>query len=1826
MNLISTGPTVIPYPPRHLIIAKTTGEVRTFLAELANGTTNYRTVNSLTQQIEHQYHSRFVIELLQNAHDAVKAAAHRGLGRIEFHLLTEEAEHGVLYVANDGQPFRYQDFLAIARLGQSAKDPRESIGHKGLGFRSVLEIASAPEVYSQNSDDNRPAEDLFAGFNFRFAPGVLGSLQEFLHVENLARAAHPLALAGVPIDLQEFDRTAILNRVRQEGFDASDEVRYLSPYLLPLPINDVPEGVRTFGERGFSSVIRLPLASAELTSTVADRLLELDSEAVLFLDSLRTLRIHVSSRSDRVLSRSATPEPNSLAVRVRIQERADIQIREFLTWRKTFGDNNAEDRNRILAAVKSLPESWHQLDRADLCAAVSCAEPANGRFFIYLPTDVLTATAAHLNAPFYGDLSRTGIDFTLPINALFLDALREWLLDEIAPSLIGGSTQEAVALVDLLAPTGSMPPRIIEGQTTRLSKMPLLLTQHGWAHAEDARPIPDLRSRYLDSSRLRARATFKALDSSLDTRLASASKLITMLGGTDRPRDSEIAATIERVALGEAEQIDWIEFWTDVEHLLPRNAAALRGRRVLLVQDGSLVASDPEQNQLRVFFPPLRADGEGSDDPPAPADVPQTLQSRIAFLSDRIPLRRALPNGRQERTPVRSYLQDQLVDDYGAEPILRRVVLPSLPKGEVALDSPEAVRCAEALDFAFRIVASARERTTLLPLLRDLRFPCRGGWLSAHDTTFGPGWPGRDGDRLCELLSEVDTDLSRAELAQLLLPPDDRAWAGHGPTLLGWASQVDLGIATGLRVLEDPGWVGRCWLQRGFTPQLPSTPPSGIPAELWAQYADEVRSQINPAFVGTYRYDLEAPPFVVGLDRVAMLSNRGLQNLTLVLLRSIGDWKSDWRRTSLTKADGQSHSLSIESFLSWAVGRLPWLWSLEGAPSTSIRDRWFVAAVAEPGQSHQYDHLKPVSPEIVRAVQRMVPSPLPVLAELGLRVLDSETPTSNSQLLQDLANALDEGSVNPTNASVFIGQVRSGWGVFAPAGASSMPDRLVVTRAGRQPESLTPTAETPIYLPDVRQRWFDSGPLAKFPVLVIRPADANRLLPSFEARFGTSIRRLSGIRIDAWSGDQLWAPSPEIAALEQTSLSWLVPFTLCVAVARDPRQHRQTKAFREALATLRAARVDRVAGLNLRLRGEVDSAPAEVSAFWHDEERILLYDETDQKWLVGLAGPLASILDRMDVQKDLRLALTELKGNAAPDDEQQRDALVALDIDVDEFNEVRQACSGDLSWIVDRILPALTLADSAFDSADLAVCTSIDEIRTVMDSVLGGDPPSAWLIDAARGSNGDGQMGRALWERVGHKAELQAWNAALQRLQPPRRRVENPRWLEEFRTSRTPLLTPLRALLRHLCVQSGTGANYRTVAEGLLTDPPADGLRYSCWQVGCREVLQVTRPIIDALAPSEPIRRALDGAQNSIQLSHLLRSECPEIDPERDPSEDLRENLLLIARVFDAVRATAVAYHAAAQGGGIGPWGEDLTSLRTVLEGQLSQTDGYFLKLDEETAIRYLLALLNASLSGQSLLQGTFGAALHASSTIDALRRCLGVNSDALARVDGVLSSHREAERRRRRLVNVCGTQLDPEDSELASHAWRTIGTLPDAAIQEIDPNQPLALKTLAKRPRTTRNGGSSSQSSSSRRRIPEREAHLVGLLGEMFAFRVLQKRFGADSVGAGSWRSENSRAIFPGNPADDGLGYDFVVIDGRKTWYIEVKASLDDSEEFALGSSEVRTALERAESRKERYRILHVRNVRSVPQAHFLPNPFDRASKGRFDLDEAGLRVRYRL
>ncbi len=60
-----------------------------------------------------------------------------------------ELTYNALIVANDGSPFQEKDVDSIYRWGESSKDPNKSIGSKGIGFKSVLEITDSPQIFSE---------------------------------------------------------------------------------------------------------------------------------------------------------------------------------------------------------------------------------------------------------------------------------------------------------------------------------------------------------------------------------------------------------------------------------------------------------------------------------------------------------------------------------------------------------------------------------------------------------------------------------------------------------------------------------------------------------------------------------------------------------------------------------------------------------------------------------------------------------------------------------------------------------------------------------------------------------------------------------------------------------------------------------------------------------------------------------------------------------------------------------------------------------------------------------------------------------------------------------------------------------------------------------------------------------------------------------------------------------------------------------------------------------------------------------------------------------------------------------------------------------------------------------------------------------------------------------------------------------------------------------------------------------------------------------------------------------------------------------------------
>lgn len=107
-------------------------------------------------EIAQNYRGRLQFELLQNADDAMKDILSEAL--CIRYVVTPDA----LWVGNTGRPLNSDDVRGLCGVSASSKTlielfRRATIGHKGMGFKSVLEITDAPEVYSSQ-------------YSFRFDP------------------------------------------------------------------------------------------------------------------------------------------------------------------------------------------------------------------------------------------------------------------------------------------------------------------------------------------------------------------------------------------------------------------------------------------------------------------------------------------------------------------------------------------------------------------------------------------------------------------------------------------------------------------------------------------------------------------------------------------------------------------------------------------------------------------------------------------------------------------------------------------------------------------------------------------------------------------------------------------------------------------------------------------------------------------------------------------------------------------------------------------------------------------------------------------------------------------------------------------------------------------------------------------------------------------------------------------------------------------------------------------------------------------------------------------------------------------------------------------------------------------------------------------------------------------------------------------------------------------------------------------------------------------------------------------------------------------------
>ncbi|MDD2743946.1 MAG: DUF3883 domain-containing protein [Rhodocyclaceae bacterium] len=147
------------------------------LADLAN----------LERYIAETYSARSFIELLQNADDA----------QAKRFLVTRHGEW--LVCANDGKAFSRQDFYSLCRSASSAKQRGQTIGYRGIGFKSVVGVASSVHLLSGG---------LRTTFSRSLTQHCLGS-----------QAPAPLVRIPHPLDLDDNDPVQeIVRQLEQSGY------------------------------------------------------------------------------------------------------------------------------------------------------------------------------------------------------------------------------------------------------------------------------------------------------------------------------------------------------------------------------------------------------------------------------------------------------------------------------------------------------------------------------------------------------------------------------------------------------------------------------------------------------------------------------------------------------------------------------------------------------------------------------------------------------------------------------------------------------------------------------------------------------------------------------------------------------------------------------------------------------------------------------------------------------------------------------------------------------------------------------------------------------------------------------------------------------------------------------------------------------------------------------------------------------------------------------------------------------------------------------------------------------------------------------------------------------------------------------------------------------------------------------------------------------------------------------------------------------------------------------------------------------------------------
>ena len=1712
----------------------------------------YESLRNLNEVVGTEYGDRVLYELIQNAHDAHRFGDR---GRIAVSLTTRSESEGTLYVANGGGGFRWRDVDAIMNLATTAKEIGESIGNKGLGFRSVEALTDDVQIFSRRGrEDSRR----FDGYCFRFAEW--GEIEGLLHAYGVDTATARIVARTVP------------------------------RYLVPLPLIEQPDEVVSYARRGYASVIVLPLRTAEsigLARQQVQALADLDAPLLLFLDRIADFRIDVRSPDGSVQQRRLSRRQNRLGnlpgiVGCRLHEVRVGEGRRFLVVQRKV------DKARVLDAVKrSVPRApqikrwleWKGQPTVSVAVGLSPSALTAGRFYNFLPMgDKADAPLlGHLDAPFFADIDRRHADIDLPLNTTLVTAAAE-ACAHAALYLAGQAVIKIPQrpVFDLVAWTGKHAGKLdaaLDGMGSSIADAPIVpvVAVDGvrWASLTETKLWPKGSFSLIKAPEFAKRTGARLVSPEIDGERLH--RLETMAGRKYldlAPSGQHLAEWSERFARSlfdrQAAPRTWSRFYEDLNRVFEaadEEFNALAGKAIILDRSKQL---RPAGEHGGASGTNLFVRDESTRRRRAKGGVPlppAKLTRRYRFVEEKIAFRRDTLN---------AFIGAGLVRQY--EPVEALAGL-GTALGKRANEN----RRREALTWAFSVSRSAGTGIQEALVSAQLQVPTSSGWKPATQTAFSSSWTpvGRTLENFLVEAADTSPDCKRARDTLLT---DFAYWPPvPGGTKRQWVEFLKLlGVVDGLQPVAaamregGEGWRWNNLVRNGDSKQ-------GLDGD-WCREAS--RSTFGyPNTVYRRRGEAWRLPGQIEHAELSEIGKEFFHELAFRHLEACGDQYVTFDVGRFERAPRNWDRKILPTPLATFLRSKAWIAvSTDEEPRFLKANECWAARTKRDRPPRFMERISDTASELVQGSEEF--ANLVFGDALGLR--DWHSRDTAAERLQALAVVAP--SLGTHERTEFRKEYRRAWhdvsvtdtplpqelelavirdsGLETLAGDPETAPRVIVTQSAQEPTARTLSS-------------------AGHAVLDVGEASTERVAERLAATGAFTPRVIDGNGVRLLVDGEPFVPRSNDPQLSSLQLGWLPEVVL---LGHEILAERLERGVQRATVErrVRAIRVRRCRSITLVV-DENEVSPQDAMSWYGFEHAelptLILSEDVPLSWLTlsrDLSQTVERLLDtRFRFLEPLLLRLFQSQDGDLLHPPGDEDLAAALRCDAATLQEHRAALRTDLGHVLHLLTPVVAY----FGGVELARRLERDAERGREQF----DVP-AWLGSWFPLSEPEPADLTAACERTSNRAALrreleldyERFNRVLLALgESPLSNEDELRSMYEayLRRMRPGIVERLR---RRHATDFREGRNLAVyVARKSLAFLEFDPR----WTF--------TRETLDNEAVEAHVARSLDeilGQDEEIDLP----SSRGLLDKNRKSIREFASRAIPVVGAWCRRKGIAVP----------DPWpSEDPQAVTRHIEN--------FGLLDfdpiEDQRIPALCHRAGCWPDGmaQTLETGALG--------LDPAT----VEAEAKRR-------QRERERKiiEERSIDFAGARLDPGDPSFAE-AFQQLAEQNIAAdegwfkrsrrprLAEFD-----EMDSGGRRP----GGGAGGGKGRRRQQQPEDQRQAMGLASEWLVFQYLRRRYG-EAVDETCWVSRNRARFFGGDEGDDTAGYDFCLKTPQAEWLYEVKSSLADPGEFELTPNEMRVAASVPARGHRRYRILYAPFVFSPDRWMVLelPNPMGEESRNRF-------------